>query len=116
MNNYDATTNKDWSASLAALITRTETSADRALLASLRRRLCTLDLLTKKQAAEFLTIAVRTLDDWRKASLIPFIRRGGFIRFRREDLEKFLETHTLEARKKSVYRPRRPKTSIPASP
>ena len=106
-------TNKDWSSTLAELITRTETSADRVLLASLRQRLSTPDLLDKQQAAEFLTIAVRTLDDWRKAKLIPYIHRGGYIRFRRDDLEIFLDSYRLDARKESPYRPRRRASAAP---
>jgi excisionase family DNA binding protein len=64
-------------------------------------------LLTKQEAAEFLTIAVRTLDDWRQAKLIPFIKRGGYIRFRREDLEAFLHSHTQIPAPRSPYRPRK---------
>lgn len=99
--------NKQDRSSLAELITRTETTADRVLLTELGERLSTPDLLTKRQAADFLTSAVRTLDDWRQQKKIPVIKCGGYIRFRREDLESFLESHTLEARKASAYRPRR---------
>lgn len=104
-------TNKDWSLALAGLITRTETTADRVLLDALRRRLTVPDLLNKKQASAFLTIAVRTLDDWRQAKIIPCIQRGGYVRFRRDDLEDFLAASTLEPRKVPPYRPRRRKTA-----
>lgn len=101
------TNTKDRSLALAGLITHPETSTDHVMLVSLCQRLRTPDLLDKQQAAEFLTIAVRTLDDWRKAKLIPCIHRSRYIRFRRGDLETFLGTHTLEARKESPSRPSR---------
>lgn len=72
-------------------------------------------LLTKAQAADYLGIKIRTLDDWRAAKAIPHISRGGYVRFRRADLNGFLTTHTIAARKDSPYRPRRRKTATPAA-
>lgn len=105
MNTDKAITTK--SAPLAALITHTETSTDPALLATLRQRLTLPDLVNKKQAAEYLGIAVRTLDDWRAAKAIPYIAHGGYIRFRRRDLDDFLDAHTIQPRSAPAYRPRR---------
>ncbi len=64
------------------------------------------NLLTKKQAAAFLGIAPRTLDDWRSAKVITCIERRGFIRFLRQDLDDFLQRHRMEARRETLYRPR----------
>lgn len=64
-------------------------------------------LLTKKQAAEYLGIAERTLDDWRSAKLIPVIERPGFVRFMRSDLEEFVDRHRVAARTVTPYKPRR---------
>lgn len=64
-------------------------------------------LFTKAQAADYLGIKIRTLDDWRAAKAIPHIARGGYVRFRRSDLDGFLSTHTVAARKDTPYRPRR---------
>ena len=72
------------------------------------------ELFTKTEAAAFLTIKNRTLDDWRAAKVIPCIERGRYIRFRRSDLEAFLTAHTVRPRKTPAYRPRRQKTQPPA--
>lgn len=65
------------------------------------------DILTKAEAATFLGIAPRTLDDWRKAKVLPVIERPGYVRFLRADLVAFIERHRVEARKAPAYRPRR---------
>ena len=69
------------------------------------------DLLTKAEAAEFLGIRPRTLDDWREAGAIACIERPGYVRFLRSDLEDFLNRHRRGIRKASVYRPRTPANS-----
>ena len=66
----------------------------------------TSELLTKVQAAEFLGIAPRTLDDWRDASAIACIERPGYVRFLKADLEEFLTRHRREPRKVPAYKPR----------
>lgn len=50
-------------------------------------------LLTKAEAAEFLGIAPRTLDEWRKEKAIACIERPGFVRFLRSDLDAFINSH-----------------------
>ena len=58
-------------------------------------------LLDKSQAAKLIGIHPRTLDLWQNQRRIPFIKLGpgrrGLVRFRRADLEAFLETHRVEA-------------------
>tara|TARA_R110002049_G_scaffold66877_2_gene174235 strand:- start:567 stop:827 length:261 start_codon:yes stop_codon:yes gene_type:complete len=73
-------------------------------------------LLTKAEAADFLGIAPRTLDDWRAAKVIPVIERRGYVRFLRSDLEDFLQRHRIEARKASPYRPRKAKKAASSNP
>ena len=68
-------------------------------------------LLTKAEAATFLGIKPRTIDDWRAAKAIPVIERRGYVRFLRSDLEDFLQRHRIEARKASPYRPRKARSS-----
>ncbi len=49
--------------------------------------------LTTEEAAEFLKVHVETLRRWARTGVIPAAKlgnRGGF-RFRREDLDRFLE-------------------------
>lgn len=65
------------------------------------------ELLTKAQAASYLGIAPRTLDDWRSAKAIPCIERAGYVRFYRSDLDAFLEAHRVAAAPRPSYRPRR---------
>ena len=72
------------------------------------------DLLTKSEAAAFLKIKNRTLDDWRAAKAVPCIERGRYIRFRRADLEAFLTAHTIQPRAESAYRPRRRRSQTSA--
>ena len=55
-------------------------------------------LLTKAQAARFLGIAWRTLDDWRRAGAIACIERPGYVRFLQADLDAFVVSHRKEAR------------------
>ena len=66
-------------------------------------------LLTKAEAAAYLGIAPRTLDDWRSAGAIPCIERPGYVRFLVEDLDEFLQRHRVVARTETAYRPRAPK-------
>jgi excisionase family DNA binding protein len=65
------------------------------------------ELFTKSEAAAFLKIKIRTLDDWRAAKALPCIERGRWIRFRRADLESFIAAHTIQPRTATPFRPRR---------
>ncbi len=49
-------------------------------------------LLTTAQAAHFLSVSPRTLEDWRLRGLGPPFRKlsGRLVRYAREDLELFL--------------------------
>jgi len=63
-------------------------------------------LLTKAEAAAYLDIAPRTLDDWRTAQAIPCIERPGYVRFLRSDLDAFIQSHRVAARTAGAFRPR----------
>ncbi len=61
------------------------------------------NLLTTEAAAEYLQVHVNTMRRWGRTGVIPAAKlgnRGGF-RFRREDLDRFLE----ERRGSSAVRP-----------
>jgi excisionase family DNA binding protein len=50
--------------------------------------------LTTDEASEYLQVSVETMRRWARTGVIPAAKlgnRGGF-RFRREDLDRFLET------------------------
>jgi predicted DNA-binding transcriptional regulator AlpA len=53
-------------------------------------------LWTEIQTAEFLTVPVKTLQAWRVRGGGPkFIKLGRSVRYRREDLERFLDERTM---------------------
>jgi len=54
-------------------------------------------LLTSKGAAEYLGINPRTLEVWRctKRYSIPYIKVGRLVKYRRNDLDFFLEQQTI---------------------
>lgn len=48
-------------------------------------------LKTKREAAHYLHIGPRTLDDWMKRKMVPFFKIGKVVRFRVSDLDATLE-------------------------
>lgn len=51
------------------------------------------DLLTTKQLAEYLGVTARTLELWRETRVGPaWVRVGRKVRYRREDVEAWLES------------------------
>lgn len=57
------------------------------------------DLLTDKGAAQYLGLAGGTLAVWRSSGRyqIPFIKIGTRVRYRRSDLDAWLESRTQKA-------------------
>ena len=55
------------------------------------------ELLSERQAADFLTLKPQTLATWRcsKRVALPYVRVGSAIRYRRQDLIDFLEAQTV---------------------
>ena len=56
-------------------------------------------LLTKEEAAQYLSTTVGTLNTWRHygKNTIPYVRWGNRIRYRREDIEKWITDNTVKA-------------------
>jgi excisionase family DNA binding protein len=55
-------------------------------------------LLMEVQAAKLLSVSPRTLQNWRIAGEgPPFIRIGRAIRYRREDILRWIEAHTVSS-------------------
>jgi excisionase family DNA binding protein len=52
-------------------------------------------LKTKREAALYLNIGTRTLDDWMKRKMVPFFKIGKVVRFRVSDLEAALNKKFL---------------------
>ena len=58
-----------------------------------------LEIMDKREAAAFLRIRPRTLDDWQKRGLIPYCKLpSGSVRFRRDHLLAFVAQ--FEARRR----------------
>jgi excisionase family DNA binding protein len=57
------------------------------------------ELFTNDQAAEYLSVTPGTLEVWRstKRYIIPFIKVGRNVRYRRSDLDEFLKSRTVGA-------------------
>lgn len=53
------------------------------------------DNLTPKQTAELLNVPEATLAVWRSTNrvVLPFFKLGSHVRYRRSDLERFIERH-----------------------
>lgn len=52
-------------------------------------------LLTEKEAAEYLRIKVRQLYNWRVSGLIPYIRIGKALRYRKSAIDQTLARFTM---------------------
>jgi len=52
-------------------------------------------LLTEKEAAEYLRIKVRQLYNWRVSGLIPYIRIGKALRYRKSAIDQVLARFTM---------------------
>ncbi len=48
------------------------------------------DLVTTRQVADYLHVHIRTVQGWARDGRLPSMRVGGRLRFRREDVEDFL--------------------------
>lgn len=55
-------------------------------------------MLTTEEAADYLGMTSTTLNAWRcsKAIRLPYVKMGGAVRYRKSELEKFIEAHTYE--------------------
>ena len=52
------------------------------------------DIMTEREAADYLRIKTRQLYNWRMAGLIPFMRIGRAIRFRKSSIDNALARMT----------------------
>lgn len=56
------------------------------------------ELLTRKQAAHYLGIAVSTLAIWAsvKRYNLPYVKMGRLVKYRRVDLDAFIQSRTVQ--------------------
>ena len=55
-------------------------------------------LMTEEQAAEVLGVRARLLRDLRRRGDIGFLKVGRLVRYRRQDLQRFIEQNAVEPR------------------
>ncbi len=55
-------------------------------------------LLNVPQVAQWLTVAESTIRKWVHYGFIPHVRLGSAVRFRKEDIEKWLQERTEKGR------------------
>ena len=48
--------------------------------------------LTPLEAAQYLKVALGTIHNWTSQRVVPFVRRGGLVRYHREDLDRWLRS------------------------
>jgi len=62
-------------------------------------RIAPTNLLTPAQAAEYLQIPPSTLAVWRSTNrkVLPYVKVGSHVRYRREDLERFVQDNLHNA-------------------
>ena len=61
-------------------------------------------LMTQKEAAAYLGTSIGTLNTWRHygKDKIPFIRWGNRIRYRKEDLDGWIQAHIVNPETKNI--------------
>ena len=56
--------------------------------------------MTYEEVAEYLSVAVGTVRNWVSARKIPFSKRGGMVRFKRDEVDAWLEKKRKGRRRK----------------
>ncbi len=51
------------------------------------------EILTERQAAALLQVSTRTLNRWRHTGKLRYARTGRIIRYRKQDLDRFVHDH-----------------------
>ena len=61
-------------------------------------------LMTQAEAANYLNTTVGTLNSWRHygKDKIPFIRWGNRIRYRKEDLDAWIQSHLVDPTDRNI--------------
>ncbi len=55
-------------------------------------------LLTMDEASEYLGISKLTLYGWVSARRLGFVKVGRLVKFKQQDLDKWIDQHTVKAR------------------
>ncbi|MEW6410929.1 MAG: helix-turn-helix domain-containing protein [Candidatus Zixiibacteriota bacterium] len=57
-------------------------------------------LLTPQEVADYLNVKKSTIYGWTHEEKIPHLKLGNLVRFRKEDIERWLKTRTRKARRR----------------
>ncbi len=73
-------------------------------------------LLTAKQVSELLEVKISTIYDWVYRDLIPYVKLGRLIRFKKQELFRWVDSHEIHpkaASKKTAKRAALPQREFP---
>jgi len=66
-------------------------------------------LLTARQVSDLLEVKVDTVYDWVSRGLIPYVKLGRLVRFKKQELFRWVDSHELRpksaSKKKAAKRP-----------
>lgn len=57
------------------------------------------DILTKRDAASFFKVSVRTIETWMRAGLLAHLKIGKIVRFKRADVMESLERFKVQGKR-----------------
>ena len=66
-------------------------------------------LLTAKQVSELLEVKVSTVYEWTSRGVIPYVKLGRLIRFKKPEVFRWVESHTLQPKSSSGRKKSRPR-------
>lgn len=58
-------------------------------------------LLTAKQVSDLLEVKVATVYDWVKRRVIPYVKLGRLVRFKKIEIFRWVDSHTLRPKESS---------------
>jgi DNA-binding transcriptional MerR regulator len=56
------------------------------------------DFIKKSDVARIASVSIRTVENWQKNGLLPYMRIRGVVRYRRQDVEDALEAFIVNPR------------------
>lgn len=56
------------------------------------------DFIKKSDVAKIGSVSIRTVENWTKNGLLPYLKIGGVIRYRRDDVEEALAAFIVNPR------------------
>lgn len=67
-----------------------------------QHNICTMsDFIKKSDVAKIGSVSIRTVENWTKNGLLPYLKIRGVVRYRRQDVEDALEAFIVNPRTRS---------------